>query len=64
MDRSSNLFQQAVQAVSSITNRNGTVDQEELSVAHSCIEAAQLNASQEELEQLQQFKQQLKQQQK
>ncbi|ASN06538.1 DUF3813 family protein [Virgibacillus necropolis] len=55
-----NLFQQAKQAVSSLTNMQGTASTQEKQAAHNAIQSAYADCSPEEKQQLQQLEQQLK----
>ncbi|WP_047982455.1 DUF3813 family protein [Ornithinibacillus contaminans] len=55
-----NLFQQAMDAVSRLTNMNGASEQDK-QAAHNAIQAAITDATPEEKQQLQQLQQQLEQ---
>ncbi|MYL32257.1 DUF3813 family protein [Pontibacillus yanchengensis] len=59
MQNRNNLFQQAREAVSNVTNRKGAASQEEVSIAKNCINSARANASEEEQGQLQQLQQEI-----
>ncbi|MEN2767662.1 DUF3813 family protein [Ornithinibacillus xuwenensis] len=55
-----NLFQQAKDAMSRLTNMNGASEQDQ-QAAHNAIQAALTDATPEEKQQLQQLQQQLEQ---
>ncbi|ASK60820.1 hypothetical protein CFK37_00660 [Virgibacillus phasianinus] len=55
-----NLFQQAKNAVSSFTNKQGNASEQEKQAAKNAVQSAYADCSPEEKQQLQQLEQQLK----